>query len=79
MVGQSSQGDSRSRTPSTDLDLYAFGLRKADRTGKAAPRGPRKVGDKQRLDSRGGLRTVNLSLGLEGWPKQQASAPSAGL
>lgn len=60
-------------------DPYAFELGKADRTGKAAPRGPRQVGDKQWLDSRGGLRTANLSLGLEGWPKQQASAPSAGL
>lgn len=77
MVGQSSQGDSRSRAPSTDSDLYAFELGKADRTGKATLRGPRQVGDKQWLDSRGGLRTVNLSLVLEGWPKQQASAPSA--
>ena len=52
---------------------------KAGLAEESAPRGPRQAGDKQALDSRGGLRTLNPSPRLEGWPKQQGTAPGAGL
>lgn len=60
------RGNSRSGAPPTDPDLNAFELGKADLTEEAAPRGPRQVSDKHGLDSRRELRTLNLSLRLEG-------------
>lgn len=47
--------------PPTDTDLWAFELGKAGLTEEAVQRGPRQAGDKQALDSRGGLRTLNPS------------------
>ena len=52
---------------------------KAGLAEEGAPRGPRQAGDKQALDSRGGLRTLNRSPRLEGWPEHRGTAPAAGL
>lgn len=71
--------DSMFSAPPTDPDQCTFELRNAHLTGEAALKGPRQAGDKQGLDSRGGLRTLNLSLWLEGWPKQQGTIPMTGL
>lgn len=62
--------DCRSHASPTNPDPCVSELRKAVLTKETALRGPRQASDKQGLDSRGGLRTLNPSLGLEAWPKQ---------
>ena len=51
---------------------------KAGPTEEGAPRGPRQAGDKQALDSRGGLRTLNPSPRLDLKGGQSGRAPLQG-